>query len=48
MIVGGDDVSYGIHLPGGQTYRRKLLDELGPRLDSARVHFLGWAPSKPT
>lgn len=44
VIVGGDDVSYGIHLPGGQTYRRKLLDELGSRLDIARVHFLGWAP----
>lgn len=44
LIVGGDEVSYGSSLPGGQTYRQKLLDELGDSLDLSRVHFLGKVP----
>ncbi|HEX4985029.1 MAG TPA: glycosyltransferase family 4 protein [Burkholderiales bacterium] len=41
LIVGGDEVSYGLRLPAGQTYRRKLLAELEGQIDLARVHFLG-------
>ena len=44
VIVGGDEVSYGGALPEGQTYRQKLLDELGDSLDRRRVHFLGKVP----
>ena len=41
LIVGGDEVSYGA-VPGvGQTWRQKILDELGDSLDRSRVHFLG-------
>lgn len=39
LIVGGDDVSYGKHLPDGQTYRQTLSAEV--TLDPERVHFLG-------
>lgn len=42
VIVGGDDVSYGQHLPGGETYRTHLLKEV--TIDPARVHFLGRIP----
>lgn len=44
LIVGGDEVSYGKHLPKGETYRRRLLDEVGGALDPTRVHFLGRIP----
>jgi len=44
LIVGGDEVSYGAKLPPGQTFRQKLLDELGDSLDLSRVHFLGKIP----
>jgi glycosyltransferase involved in cell wall biosynthesis len=44
LIVGGDEVSYGRRLPPGQTYRQKLLAELGDSLDLSRVHFLGRVP----
>jgi glycosyltransferase involved in cell wall biosynthesis len=44
VIIGGDDVSYGKKLPEGQTYRQKLLDELGDSIDRSRVHFLGKVP----
>jgi glycosyltransferase involved in cell wall biosynthesis len=44
LIVGGDAVSYGPHLPPGQTFRKKLLAELGDSLDRSRVHFLGFIP----
>lgn len=41
LMVGGDDVSYGAKLPRGETYRKKLLEELGNSLYLTRVHFLG-------
>jgi glycosyltransferase involved in cell wall biosynthesis len=41
IIVGGDGVSYGAHPPPGSTFRRMLMEELGPKLDLSRVHFLG-------
>lgn len=44
LIVGGDEVSYGHPLPNGQTYRDKMLKEVGSQLDPKRVHFLGKVP----
>ncbi|QAU35554.1 glycosyltransferase family 4 protein [Janthinobacterium sp. 17J80-10] len=44
VIVGGDEVSYGRRLPGNETYRQKLLAEVGSGIDAARVHFLGRVP----
>jgi glycosyltransferase involved in cell wall biosynthesis len=44
VIVGGDEVSYGIRLSEGKTYREKMLKELGDSLDVNRVHFLGRVP----
>jgi glycosyltransferase involved in cell wall biosynthesis len=44
LIVGDDDVSYGKTLPEGQTYRKKMLEELGPKIDLSRCHFLGTLP----
>lgn len=44
LIVGGDETSYGPGLPNGQTFRQKMLDELGTLLDLRRVHFLGKVP----
>lgn len=44
LIVGGDEVSYGAALPGGQTYRQWMLAEMGGRIDYSKVHFLGQLP----
>jgi glycosyltransferase involved in cell wall biosynthesis len=44
VIVGGDEVSYGPKLAGDRTFRKLMLDELGTRIDLARVHFLGKVP----
>jgi glycosyltransferase involved in cell wall biosynthesis len=44
VIVGGDEVSYSPRLPAGQTYRQRLLAELGERIDLSRVDFLGRIP----
>lgn len=44
LIVGGDEVSYGPRLPDGQTFRQRMLEELGDSLDLRRVHFLGKVP----
>jgi glycosyltransferase involved in cell wall biosynthesis len=44
LIVGGDEVSYGARLPDGETYKKKMLAELGDTLDLSRVHFLGKIP----
>ncbi|WP_175948757.1 glycosyltransferase family 4 protein [Burkholderia pyrrocinia] len=44
IIVGGDDVSYGQQLPEGQTYRKKLLEEVGGKVDPSRVRFVGNLP----
>jgi glycosyltransferase involved in cell wall biosynthesis len=43
VIVGTDRVAYGKKLPEGQTYKKKLLDEL-PDLDRSRLHFTGHLP----
>ena len=44
VIVGGDEVSYSPRLPPGQTYRQRLLADLGDRIDLARVEFRGRVP----
>ena len=44
LIVGDDDVSYGKTLPDGESYRKKMLDEVGARIDMSRCHFLGTLP----
>ena len=44
VIVGGDEVSYSPRLPAGQTYRQRLLAELGNRIDLSRVEFRGKIP----
>ena len=42
VIAGRDEVVYGRPLPPGQTWKRKLLDELD--LPADRVHFVGQLP----
>jgi glycosyltransferase involved in cell wall biosynthesis len=44
LIVGGDEVSYGVRLPPGDSYKKRMLEELGNSLDMKRVHFLGKIP----
>lgn len=40
ILVGGDHVSYGAR-PAQGTWREKMLDEVGGRIDRSRVHFTG-------
>ena len=42
VIVGGDDVSYGARAPDGETWRARMLAEVGPLPE--RVHFTGRLP----
>jgi glycosyltransferase involved in cell wall biosynthesis len=44
LIVGGDEVSYGARLPKGETFRQRMLTELGDSIDLTRVFFLGKVP----
>jgi len=44
VIVGRDDVSYGTAPPRGTTWQKIFLDEVGDRIDKARVHFVGRIP----
>lgn len=41
LVVGGDSVSYGAAAAPRSSYREMMLAELGSRLDTSRVHFLG-------
>ena len=41
VIVGGDGVSYGAPPPPRSTFKNMMLEELGNKLDHARVHFVG-------
>ncbi|MPY94169.1 MAG: glycosyltransferase [Acidimicrobiia bacterium] len=43
-IAGEDRVVYGTPLGPGDSWRARLLAELGEQLDPARVHFLGGLP----
>ena len=40
IMVGGDDVSYGSRL-SSHTWRDHMISEVGPTLDTSRVHFPG-------
>ena len=44
LIVGHDDATYSPPPSGYKTYRDKLLDEVGDRLDLSRVHLVGPLP----
>ena len=47
LLIGGDEVSYGVAAPKGQTWKQIFIDEVRPQLpphDWARVHFLGKLP----
>lgn len=44
VIVGGDDVSYGVRRSDGRSHRDALLQEIAGRVDLSRVHLLGALP----
>lgn len=44
VVIGADDKGYGGQLPNGQTWRSKMMDEVGDRLDKSRLHFIGRVP----
>lgn len=44
VIVGAEGVSYGTAPRDGGSWKARMLDELGGRLDRSRVHFLGRVP----
>jgi glycosyltransferase involved in cell wall biosynthesis len=44
VIVGGDEVSYSPRLPKDETYRARLMKEMGDRIDYSKVRFLGRIP----
>ncbi len=42
VVIGGDDTAgYGMPPPPGRTWKQVMLDEVGARLDPARLHFTG-------
>jgi glycosyltransferase involved in cell wall biosynthesis len=41
VLVGGDEVSYGMPPLQGGTWRARMLAELGEKIDRTRVHFPG-------
>jgi glycosyltransferase involved in cell wall biosynthesis len=41
IAIGSDGTGYGAQRNDGKTWRQAMLDELGPRLDRQRVHFVG-------
>lgn len=43
-VIGDSGAGYGYPPPGDGSWKDHLLAELGPRLDLARVHFLGAVP----
>ncbi len=44
VVVGGEEVSYGRPPPGGESWKARMLAELGDRLDRPRIHFTGRIP----
>ena len=47
LIVGGDEVSYGLTPPQGKSWKQVFVDEMRPTIpehDWLRVHFLGRLP----
>jgi glycosyltransferase involved in cell wall biosynthesis len=41
IVIGGDEVSYGMAHPSGETFRAVMLKELAPDLPLDRIHFTG-------
>jgi glycosyltransferase involved in cell wall biosynthesis len=41
IIVGAEAVSYSPSPPKGQTYKQKMLAEVGAQLDMRRIHLMG-------
>ncbi|MDB6181604.1 glycosyltransferase [Paracoccus fistulariae] len=41
VLIGGDGVSYGGAPRDAETWKQKMLQEVGDRIDPDRVHFLG-------
>lgn len=44
LIIGGDEVSYGLPPVRLRTWKQAMLAEVGDRVDLGRVHFLGRVP----
>ncbi|MFD1883458.1 glycosyltransferase [Paracoccus pacificus] len=44
LMIGGDGVSYGTKPKDAESWKAKMLAEVGDRLDMSRVHFLGRVP----
>lgn len=44
VIVGGDAVSYSPRLPGGETYRARMVKEMGDAIDHSRLEMRGQIP----
>lgn len=44
VLVGGEGVSYGSAPRDGRSWKQVMLEELGSRIDSGRVHFAGRLP----
>jgi glycosyltransferase involved in cell wall biosynthesis len=46
IVIGGEDASYGMRPPNGQSWKRLFLDEVAPHIDLDRVHFTGRLPHR--
>lgn len=44
VIVGGDEVSYGVAPKGEKGWKERILAEMRDQLDLSRVHFMGKVP----
>lgn len=44
VVVGSDDVSYGVAPPHAATWREEVLAQMEGRLDLGRIHFTGRLP----
>lgn len=44
VVVGAEGVSYGAAPRDAQSWKQRMLDEVGDRLDTSRVHFIGRQP----
>ena len=44
VLIGGDGVSYGGKPKDAESWKARMLAEVGDRLDLSRVHFLGRVP----
>lgn len=44
VVIGADGISYGRAFAGPDTFRQRLMKELGDTVDWSRVHFAGQVP----